>query len=169
MFEKKDNAREGSHVFFAVEDKSYSNIIFGTITGIKGQDLGVNGILVNPVGLKNKLDQGKTGIRSREILENPTPENCILAFIYRVEYENYTGIVNLDKQRVTFIPPAIYAILEGWIREALPEFLNNVLSLPPGDERDENKRLLRIKMDKLYDKNLKRNLYAVCRSLKILT
>jgi hypothetical protein len=66
------------------------------------------------------------------------------------------------------MPPKVYNMLDGWIRESLPEFINTVLSLPPGAERDEAKRVLRNRMDTLIDKNLKRTLYSVCRSLKIL-
>ena len=42
------------------------------VTGVEGRKVGVNGIIVNPVGLKNKIEQGKTGERL-EILQNPTP------------------------------------------------------------------------------------------------
>ncbi len=59
-------------------------------------------------------------------------------------------------------------MVDGWIRESLSEFLNNVLSLTPGSERDEAKRVLKHRMDTLTDKNLKRTLYSVCRSLKVL-
>ncbi len=58
-------------------------------------------------------------------------------------------------------------MLDGWVRESLSEFLNNVLSLPRGAERDEAKRVLKIRMDALMDHNLRRTLYSVCRSLKI--
>jgi len=66
------------------------------------------------------------------------------------------------------ISPKAYAILDGWIRQSIPELINNVLSLPPGEERDKAKRKLGNKMDMLTDKNLKKNLYSICRSLKIL-
>ncbi len=66
------------------------------------------------------------------------------------------------------ISPKAYAILEGWIRQSIPELINNIISLPPGDERDHAKRILGNKMDSLTDKNLKKNLYSICRSLKIL-
>jgi hypothetical protein len=59
-------------------------------------------------------------------------------------------------------------MLDGWIRESIPEFINNVLSLAPGKERDEAKRILKNRMETLTDPNLRRTLYAVCRSLKIL-
>jgi hypothetical protein len=165
---KKDGLKVGDYVFSSKKDGDYKNFIFGAVTGVEGSKIGVNGLIVNPVGLKNKLSQGKAGIRAEEILENPTPDNCILALIYRIEHENYAEVLDLKSDRVVQIAPRVYAILDGWIRESLSELFNNVLSLPAGDEKDKAKRLLNHKRDTLYDKNLKRNVYAVCRSLKIL-
>jgi hypothetical protein len=165
---KKEGLKEGDYVFSSKKDGDYKNFIFGSVTGVEGSKIGVNGLIVNPVGLKNKLSQGKAGIRAEEILENPTPDNCILALIYRIEHENFAEVLDLKSDRVVQIAPRVYAILDGWIRESLSELFNNVLSLPAGDEKDKAKRLLNHKRDTLYDKNLKRNMYAVCRSLKIL-
>ncbi len=165
---KKEGLKEGDYVFSSKRDGDYKNFIFGSVTGVEGSKIGVNGLIVNPVGLKNKLSQGKAGIRAEEILENPTPDNCILALIYRIEHENYAEVSDLKKDRIVQIAPRVYTILDGWIRESLSELFNNVLSLPAGDEKDKAKRLLNHKRDTLYDKNLKRNVYAVCRSLKIL-
>jgi len=166
VFGKKKGLKEGDHVFARKQDGKYQNFIFGTVTGVDSTKIGVNGVLVNPVGLKNKVEQGKAGIRSEEILENPTPENCIFSLIYRIEHDNYTEV--LDSDKLFPIPPKVYNILEGWVRESLPELINNVLSLPPGSEKDQAKGILRQRMDTLYDKNLKRHLYSVCRSLRIL-
>jgi len=168
MFKRKPALREGVHVFSTKKNGDYYDFIFGVVTGVDGRKVGVNGVIVNPVGLKNKIAQGKTGERSSEILEHPTPDNVVLALVYRVEHENYAEILDLDKDKCDLIPPKVYAILDGWIRESLPEFINNVLSLAPGPERDEAKRVLKHRMDTLVDKNLKRTLYSVCRSLKIL-
>ena len=165
---KRTKLEEGANVFSVRDNGEFKDFIFGTVTGVDGRRVGVNGIIVNPVGLKNKLAQGKTGERSREILRNPTPYNIVLALIYRVEHENFTDVLDLDKDKCDIIPPRIYLMLDGWVREFLPELLNKVLSLPPGPERDEAKRVLRHRMDTLTDKHLKRTLYSVCRSLKIL-
>ncbi len=165
---KKEGLKEGDYVFSSKRDGDYKNFIFGAVTGVEGSKIGVNGLIVNPVGLKNKLSQGKAGIRDEEILENPTPENCILALIYRIEHENFAEVLDLKSDRVVQIAPRVYAILDGWIHESLSELFNNVLSLPAGTEKDKAKRLLNHKRDTLYDKNLKRNMYAVCRSLRIL-
>ena len=166
MFEKKPALREGVHVFSTKKNGEFYDFIFGVVTGVDGRKVGINGVIVNPIGLKNKISQGKTGVRSTEILEHPTPDNVVLALVYRVEHENYAEVIDLDKDKCDIIPPKVYLMLDGWIRESLPELINNVLSLPLGSERDEAKRVLKHRMDTLMDKNLKRTLYSVCRSLK---
>lgn len=168
MFGRKPKLKEGIHVFSVKKNGEYNDFIFGVVTGIKGRKVGVNGIIVNPVGLKNKISQGKAGERSLEILKHPTPDNIILAMVYRVEHENFAEVLDLDQDRCDLIPPRVYAMVDGWIRESLPELVNNVLSLPDGPEKDQAKRVLRQKTDSLVDKNLKRTLYSISRSLKIL-
>lgn len=168
MFGRKPSMKEGVHVFAQKPDGKYKKFIFGVVTGVEENKIGVNGFIVDPVGLKNKVEQGKAGPHSVEILQNPTPENCIFALIYRVEYDNFTEVLDMTQDKVEMIPPKVYSTLDGWIREDLPEYLNKILSLPPGSEREHAKRTLRQKMDTLLDKNLKKNLYSVCRSLKIL-
>ncbi|HXW01897.1 MAG TPA: hypothetical protein VD828_00805 [Candidatus Nitrosotenuis sp.] len=168
MFGRKKELKEGDYVFAPRPDGEYQNIVFGVVTGIDGSKIGVSGLIINPVGLKNKVSQGKAGPRSAEILKTPTPENCILAFIYRTEHETFNQVLDLNEDKVIQIPPKLYSVLDGWIRESLSELLNSVLSLPEGDERQQAKRLLKQRMETLYDKNLKQNLYSVCRSLKIL-
>lgn len=168
MFGRKPQLKEGVHVFSTRKNGEYYDFIFGAVTGVEGRMVGVNGVIVNPVGLKNKIAQGKAGDRSIEILKRPTPDNVILALVYRVEHENFASILDLDKDRCDMIPPKVYQLLDGWVRESLSELVNNVLSLPDGPERDQAKRVLKQKMESLIDKNLKRTLYSVCRSLKIL-
>lgn len=160
--------KEGVHVFASVPDGQYKKMVFGMVTGVDGDSIGVNGLIIDPVGLKNKVEQSKAGPLSGDILQNPTSENCIFALIYRVEHDNYTAVLDSAKNNVEIISPKTYKILDGWIRESLPEMINNVLSLPAGAERDQAKRLLKGRMDSLLDKNLRLNLYSVCRSLKIL-
>jgi hypothetical protein len=168
MFGKKPELKEGSYIFSVKKNGDFNDFIFGAVTGIDGKKVGITGVIVNPVGLKNKLEQGKTGERSREILEHPTPDNVVLALVYRVEHENYSGILNLDSDKCDLIPPKVFGMLDGWIRESLPEFINNVLSLPVGTDRDEAKHILKNRMETLTDPHLKRTLYSICRSLKIL-
>jgi hypothetical protein len=168
VFGKKKELKEGDHVFLSKPDGDFKKFIFGTVTGVNDKKIGINGVIVDPVGLKNKVQQGKAGNRSVEILENPTPENCIFSLIYRIEHENYTDVIDMDKEMITPISKNAYAVLDGWVRESLPDLLNNVLSLTAGTEKEHAKQILRQRMDTLYDKGLKRNLYSICRSLRIL-
>ena len=168
MFGSKAKLKEGTHIFSVKKNGDFNDFIFAVVSGVDGRKVGVNGAIVNPIGLKNKIEQGKTGERSEEILNHPTPDNVVLALVYRVESENYADVLDLDVDKCDILPPKIYAVLDGWIRESIPEFINTVLSLAPGTERDEAKRILKNRMDTLTDPNLKRTLYAVCRSLKIL-
>ena len=168
LFNRNKTIKEGDYVFTSKSDGKYRNIIFGAVSGIDGTQYGINGLMVNAVGLKNKIEQGKAGDRSVEILQNPDPHNCIHAFIYRVEQENFTGVLDSKEFTIEKISPKVYGILDGWIRESLPELINNVLSLPDGEERNEAKRKLKQKRESLIEKDLRRNLYSVCRSLKIL-
>ena len=168
MLDKKPNMKEGVYIFSPKPNGEFKNIVFGVVTGVDGNKIGVNGLIIDPVGLKNKIEQGKAGQRSIEILTNPTPENCIFALIYRIKHENFTDVLDLESDRVEIISPKAFAVLEGWIRESIPELINNILSLSPGSERDQARRALQNKGDTLTDKNLKKNLYSVCRSLRIL-
>ncbi len=98
-------------------------------------------------------------------------EDLLIAFrqdVVKSRYANFAEVLDLDQDKCDLIPPKVYQMIDGWIRESLPDLVNNVLSLPDGPERDQAKRILRQKMDSLVDKKLKRTLYSVCRSLKIL-
>ena len=155
---KKGTLKEGNFVFTAKPADEYCNFVIGIVTGVDGNRVGVNGFIVNPIGLKNKVLQGKAGTRSKEMLKEPTSENCIFALIYRIEYENFTDVLDLEKEKVEILSKKQYTILDGWIRESLSELINNVLSLPDGSDQDHAKRILKQKMENLYDKNLKQNL-----------
>ena len=71
MFGGKPDLKEGQYVFAAVGNEEYRNFVIGSVTGVDGKRVGINGILVNPVGLKNKVAQKKA-----------------VSIIYRVEYED---------------------------------------------------------------------------------
>lgn len=167
IFEKK-GWKEGDYVFASKQNGDYKDIVVGIVTGIENSKIGVNGIIINPVGLKNKVSQGKAGPQSEQILKSPTSKEIIFALIYRVEYDNFTGIFDVNADYVEKLHKNIYNIMTGWVRESVPELINNVLSLPDGSDKDQAKRVLKQRMDTLYDKELKRYMYSICRSLKIL-
>src|SRR5574341_1668467 len=112
MFGKK-SWKEGDYVFATQPDGEYTNIIVGIVTGVEDSKIGVNGIIINLVGLKNKVLQGKAGPKSMEILKNPDQTNCILGLIYRVEHENFTGVLDINSDSVVKIHKRIHGIIDG--------------------------------------------------------
>ncbi len=167
MFTKK-GWKEGDYVFASKPNGDHKDIIVGIVTGVENSNIGVNGMIINPVGLKNKVSQGKAGPQSLELLKNPNPKECIFALIYRVEHNNFTGVFDVNADPVEKIHKNIHNIISGWVRESIPELINNVLSLPNGPEKEQAKRVLKQRMDTLYDKDLKKYMYSICRGLKIL-
>jgi hypothetical protein len=168
IFQKK-GWKEGDYVFTSTPNGEYRDIIVGMVSGIEGSKIGISGIKIDLVGLKNKIAQGKAGPKSIEILKHPIIRELVLALIYRVEYDNFTGVFDVNTDPVIKIHKDNYTILTGWVRESIPELINNVLSLPDGPEKDQAKRIMRQRMDTLYDKDLKKYMYSVCRGLNILT
>jgi hypothetical protein len=61
-----------------------------------------------------------------------------------------------------------YFVLDGWIRENLPDMFADVLRANSDDQRLQAREILLEKMNSLYEKDLKDHLYAVARSTKIL-
>jgi len=100
MFGKKLTLEEGAYVFSTKKNGNYYDFIFGVVTGVDDRKVGITGVIVNPVGLKNKIEQGKTGERSEEILEHPTPDNVVLALVYRIEYEKWLHQWIINKPEV---------------------------------------------------------------------
>ena len=62
MFGKKLTLEEGAYVFSTKKNGNYYDFIFGVVTGVDDRKVGITGVIVNPVGLKNKIKQGKTGL-----------------------------------------------------------------------------------------------------------
>ncbi len=107
MFGNKPTLKEGTHIFSVKKNGEFNDFIFAVVTGVDDKKVGVNGVIVNPIGLKNKIIQGKTGERSQEILNHPTPDNVVLALVYRVESENYAEVLDLDVDKCDIIPPKV--------------------------------------------------------------
>ena len=59
MFGKKPTLKEGVHIFSVKKNGDYNDFIFAIVTGVQGRKVGVNGIIVNPVGLKKQDISGK--------------------------------------------------------------------------------------------------------------
>ena len=63
MFGSKPKLKEGTHIFSVKKNGDFNDFIFAVVSGVDGHKVGVNGVIVNPIGLKTVLMN--SGIDSR--------------------------------------------------------------------------------------------------------
>jgi hypothetical protein len=160
--------KPGDYVFSVRKDNNNIMIIIGRIQSADKNILNVIGFFVKPRGLLERKLKGNIGKRSTEVLQNPDPNNCIFILIDRIETGNFSGVINQEEDKVTWINEKRYFILDGWVRENLPDMFADVLYSNSEEERHHSRSILIEKMNSLYDQDLKDHLYAVVRSTKIL-
>jgi hypothetical protein len=88
--------------------------------------------------------------------------------IDNVESGNFNGEIDQSISKTIWINEKRFFVLDGWIRENLPEMFADVLRANTDNERQDARSILLEKMNSLYEKDLKDHLYAVVRSTKIL-
>jgi hypothetical protein len=88
--------------------------------------------------------------------------------IDRVETGKFHEEVDQATSRVTWINESRYLVLDGWIKENLPDIFAAALSAGTEESRAQTRQTLIEKMDSLYERDLKEHVYAVARSAKIL-
>lgn len=160
--------KPGDYIFSVKKDNDNNIIIVGRVQSVRKNILNVIGFFVSPRGLIERKLKGIIGKRSNEVLQDPDPNNCIFILIDRIETGNFSGEINQEKDKVIWINEKRYFILDGWVRENLPDMVADVLYSTSEAERHHSRSLLMEKMNSLYDKDLKEHLYAVARSTKIL-
>jgi hypothetical protein len=159
--------KAGDHVFVVQKDQPTNTIIIGKVQSVDGDRMRVNGTVIRPVGLIERVKSGRAIGRPKEVLENPDPNNCIFMLIDRVETQIFSQEVNQNSSKVIWINERRYFVLDGWLKENLPDIFASVLSTS-GDERLEARAMLLEKMNSIYEKDLKEHLYAVARSTRVL-
>jgi len=159
--------KPGNYVFVVQNDHEVNSIIIGKVQSVDGDRLKVNGTKIRPVGLLERVKGGRAIGRPKEVLENPDPNNCIFMLIDRVETQIFSDEVNQKLSKAIWINERRYYVLDGWIKENLPDIFASVLSAA-GDEKLEARAMLLEKMNSIYEKDLKEHLYAVARSTKVL-
>jgi hypothetical protein len=88
--------------------------------------------------------------------------------IDRVETGDFNGDFDQGISKAVWINEKRFFVLDGWIRENLPDMFADVLRADTEQERLDARTTLIEKMNSLYEKDLKDHLYAVVRSTKIL-
>ena len=159
--------KPGNYVFVVQNDHEVNSIIIGKVQSVDGDRLKVNGTKIRPVGLLDRVKAGRAIGRPKEVLENPDPNNCIFMLIDRVETQIFSDEVNQKLSKAIWINERRYYVLDGWIKENLPDIFASVLSAA-GDQKLEARAMLLEKMNSIYEKDLKEHLYAVARSTRVL-
>jgi hypothetical protein len=85
-----------------------------------------------------------------------------------VETGDFDEVVDINSSKIKRINEERFHVLDGWIKENLPELFANVLRAKSGEDRAQARAILLEKMNSLYERDLKDHMYAVARSTKIL-
>src|SRR5215218_10603890 len=160
--------KPGSYVFVAQKEGDYSKIIIGRVQSSNGNKVHVVGTYIRPQGLIERIQAGRAGGRPIEALNNPDPNNCIFMLIDRVETGSFNQEIDQQTSKIIWINEKRFFVLDGWIRENLPDMFADVLRAATEQERLQARTILLEKMNSLYEKDLKDHLYAVARSTKVL-
>jgi len=168
MFRSRGGIKPGQYVFVVQKDGKYNKIVIGRIRSITGSRVHIIGTYVRPLGLIERIESGRASGRPGEVLNNPDPNNCIFMLIDRVEAGRFDDEVDQSISRVVWINESRYLVLDGWIKENLPDIFAAALSAGTEESRAQARQTLIEKMDSLYERELKEHVYAVARSAKIL-
>jgi hypothetical protein len=168
MFRGRGGIKPGQYVFVVQKDGKYSKIIIGNVRSVSGSKVHVGGTYVRPLGLIERIESGRAIGRPSEVLSNPDPNNCIFMLIDRVETGRFDEEVDQSVSKVIWINESRYLVLDGWIKENLPDIFAAALSAGTEESRAQARQTLIEKMNSLYERDLKDHVYAVARSAKIL-
>ncbi|MFL6480606.1 MAG: hypothetical protein ACJ70S_05805 [Nitrososphaera sp.] len=168
MFRSRGGIKPGQYAFVVQKEGKYNKVIIGRIRSVNGSRVHISGTYVLPLGLIERIESGRASGRPIEVLNNPDPNNCIFMLIDRVEAGRFDEEVDQSISRVVWINESRYLVLDGWIKENLPDIFAAALSASTEESRAHARQTLIEKMDSLYERELRDHVYAVARSAKIL-
>ena len=160
--------KSGDYLFIVKKDQSYNTLVIGRAESVNEDRIQIRGTYIRPVGLIERVKSGNVDGRPKEVLDDPDPNNCIFMLIDRVESGNFNEEIDRKATKIIWINEKRYYVLDGWIRENLPDMFSDVLRASSEQERLQARETLLEKMNSLYEKDLRDHLYAVARSTKIL-
>ena len=164
----RNKIKDGDYVFVSQEYSEKIRLVIGRIISLTESIARIRGSYVIPLGLIEKVSSGRGEGRPREVLQNPDPNNCIFMLIDNVETGNFDEEIDINSSKMKWINEERFHVLDGWIKENLPEVFANVLRAKSNEDRMEARTILLEKMNSLYERDLKDHMYAVARSTKIL-
>lgn len=160
--------KDGDYVFVSQEYSEKIRVVIGRIISLTDSIARIRGSYVIPLGLIEKVSSGRGEGRPREVLQNPDPNNCIFMLIDNVETGNFDEEIDINSSKIKWLNEERFHVLDGWIKENLPEIFANVLRAKSNEDRMQARTILLEKMNSLYERDLKDHMYAVARSTKIL-
>lgn len=158
----------GDYVFVSQKYSEKIRVVIGRIIGLTDLVARISGSYIIPIGLMEKVSSGRGEGRPKEVLESPDPDNCIFMLIDNVETGNFDEEINRNSSKIKWINEERFHILDGWIKENLPEIFANVLRATSQEDRMQARAILLEKMNSIYERDLKDHMYAVARSTKVL-
>ena len=164
----RNKIKDGDYVFVSQEYSEKIRVVIGRIISLTDSIARIRGSYVIPLGLIEKVSSGRGEGRPREVLQNPDPNNCIFMLIDNVETGNFDDEIDINSSKIKWINEERFHVLDGWIKENLPEIFANVLRAKSNEDRMQARTILLEKMNSLYERDLKDHMYAVARSTKIL-
>ena len=164
----RNKIKDGDYVFVSQEYSEKIRVVIGRIISLTDSIARIRGSYVIPLGLIEKVSSGRGEGRPREVLQNPDPNNCIFMLIDNVETGNFDEEIDINSSNIKWINEERFHVLDGWIKENLPEIFANVLRAKSNEDRLQARTILLEKMNSLYERDLKDHMYAVARSTKIL-
>jgi hypothetical protein len=164
----RNKIKDGDYVFVSQEYSEKIRLVIGRIISLTDSIARIRGSYVIPLGLIEKVTSGRGEGRPREVLQNPDPNNCIFMLIDNVETGNFDEEIDINSSKIKWINEERFHVLDGWIKENLPEVFANVLRAKSNEDRIQARTILLEKMNSLYERDLKDHMYAVARSTKIL-
>lgn len=164
----RNKIKDGDYVFVSQEYSEKIRLVIGRIISLTDSIARIRGSYVIPLGLIEKVSSGRGEGRPREVLQNPDPNNCIFMLIDNVETGDFDEEIDINSSKIKWINEERFHVLDGWIKENLPEIFGNVLRAKSNEDRMQARTILLEKMNSLYERDLKDHMYAVARSTKIL-
>ena len=164
----RNKIKDGDYVFVTQEYSEKIRLVIGRIISLTDSIARIRGSYVIPLGLIEKVSSGRGEGKPREVLQNPDPNNCIFMLIDNVETGDFDEEIDINSSKIKWINEERFHVLDGWIKENLPEIFANVLRAKSNEDRMQARTILLEKMNSLYERDLKDHMYAVARSTKIL-
>lgn len=160
--------KPGSYVFIVKRDDISNFIILGRILSEDNKLYKIKGSFFRPIGLLEKIKNGRADTKLIDVVNNPDPNNCIFMLLDKIDYGYFDDFIDPRVEKITPINENRYFVLDSWLKENLSDLFSDFFNSSSSEQRSEARRVLLEKMNSLLSQELKEHVYAVVRSARIL-